>query len=249
MKKKTVFSVLLLCLLCTSCVTVPKTTKLSEFPLMYEEQISSILILPPMNETTAADAKEYYATTIQEPLTYSGYYVFPYPVTSEILQMEGIYDSELLMNTPLSKFREFFGADAVLFTRIKKWDMSYVVIDSNLTVSVECQLKSTSTNRVLWAYDGTVTVNLSGGGSSTGHILGDLIAKAITTAINSAMADYVPYARKANYLAISSLPYGKYHPQHTKDKQMEIIDQTPQPQEEAASESATTGESAVQASE
>jgi len=74
-----------------------------------------------MNETTAAEAKEYYATTLQESLTYSGYYVFPYPIASEILQIEGIYDSELLLNTPLFKFKDFFGADSALFTRIKKW--------------------------------------------------------------------------------------------------------------------------------
>ena len=71
-----------------------KTTKLTEFPLMYEENPVSILILPPMNESTAADAKEYYSTTIQEPLAFSGYYTFPYPITSDILKMEGIYDTE-----------------------------------------------------------------------------------------------------------------------------------------------------------
>ncbi|MCG8636791.1 MAG: DUF799 domain-containing protein [Desulfobacterales bacterium] len=226
MKKYTISVSFLLLFLCASCATVPKTTKYSEFPLMYEENVTSILILPPMNETTAADAKEYYATTIQEPLTYSGYYVFPYPVTSEILQMEGIYDSELLLNTPLFKFKEFFGADAVLFTRIKKWDLNYIIIDSNLTVAVECQLKSTSTNRVLWEYNGTVVVNLSGN-TSTGNPLADLVAKAVVAAISSAVVDYVPYARQANYKAISSLPYGRYHPQYTKDKNVEIIDQTP----------------------
>ena len=89
------------------------STKLAEFPLMYEERPASILILPPMNESTAADAKEYYSTTIQEPLAFTGYYTFSYPITSEILKMEGIYDTELLVNLPLSKFKEYFGADAV----------------------------------------------------------------------------------------------------------------------------------------
>ena len=201
------------------------STKLAKFPLMYEEKPASILILPPINESTAADAKEYYSTTIQEPLTFTGYYIFPYPITSEILKMEGIYDAELLVNLSLSKFREYFGADAVLFTTIKKWDLSYMVLASTLTVAIDCKLKSTKTNQILWEYTGTVVVDLSGG--NTGGGLVGLIVKAIVTAVNSAVADYVPHARRANYQALSSMPYGKYHPEHNKDQQVQFIDQTP----------------------
>jgi hypothetical protein len=202
------------------------STKLAEFPLMYEERPASILILPPMNESTAADAKEYYSTTIQEPLAFTGYYTFPYPITSEILKMEGIYDTELLVNLPVSKFKEYFGADAVLFTTIKKWDLSYVVLASTLTVSIDCKLKSTTSNQILWKYTGTVVVDLSGG--NTGGGLAGLIAKAIVAAVQSAIADYVPYARQANYRALSSMPYGKYHSEYNKDQQIQFIDQTPE---------------------
>lgn len=191
---------------------------------MYEEQPLVILILPPMNETTAADAKEYYSTTIQEPLAFTGYYTLPYPITSEILKMEGIYDSELLVNMPLPKFREYFGADAVLFTTIKKWDLSYMVIASSLTVSIDCVLKSTISDQILWKYCGTIVVDLSGGHSGGG--LAGLIVKAIVTAVSTAMADYVPYARQANYQALYTMPYGKYHLQHSKDQQVQFVDQT-----------------------
>ena len=218
-------------LMVSLCACIPKTTtKIQEFPGMYEEQPLSILILPPMNESTAADAKEYYSTTIQEPLAYTGYYTFPYPLTTELLKMEGIYDSELLRDIPLAKFKEYFGADAVLFTTIKKWDLCYIVIASNLTVSIDCSLKSTSTNQELWKYNGTIVVDLSGGNAGGG--IAGLIASAIVTAVNSAIADYVPYARQANYSALHSLPYGKYHPQHNKDQNMNFIDQTPETQNE-----------------
>ena len=200
-------------------------TKAEKFPLLYEEQPSAILILPPINETTAADAKEYYSTTIQEPLAFAGYYTLPYPITSDILKMEGVYDTELLLNTNLSKFREYFGADAVLYTIIKKWNLSYVIIASNLTIEIECILKSTLSDQILWEYTGTVVVDLSGG--NTGGGLAGLIAKVIVTALSSAMADYVPYARQANYHALSSIPHGKYHPQHNKDRNVEFIDQKP----------------------
>ena len=199
-------------------------TKADKFPLLYEESPASILILPPMNESTAAEAKDYYATTIQEPLSLSGYYVFPYEITTEILKMEGIYDTELMKDLPLQKFREYFGTDAVLFTTIKKWNLSYMVLAANLTVSVDCQLKSTKSNATIWQYNGTVVVDLSGG--NTGGGIAGLIVKAIVTAVSSAMADYVPHARRANYMALSTLPYGKYHSLHGKDREQQFIEQT-----------------------
>jgi len=225
-KKIPVLSILLSVAVMFAGCAPKATTKGEEFPLMYEETPLTILILPPMNESTAADAKQYYATTVQEVLSYWGYYVFPYEVTSDILKMEGIYDAELMRSVPLAKFREYFGADAVLFTTIKKWDLSYMVLASNLTVSIDEELKSTKTDQTLWSYNGTVVVDLSGG--DTGGGLAGLIAKAIITAASSAMADYVPYARQANYRALSSFPFGKYHPNFMTDQSMQFIDQTPE---------------------
>jgi hypothetical protein len=198
-------------------------TKSAKFPLMYEENPLSILVLPPINRSTASDAKEYYSTTIQEPLSLSGFYTFPYEVTSEILKMEGIYDSELLYNMPLSKFQEYFGADAVMFTTINKWDMSYLVLAAGLTVEITCEIKSTKSDQTLWKYTGTVYADLSGG--NTGGGIGGLVAKAIITAINSALADYVPYAKLANGIALSSIPTGPYHSLHAKDQESQIAEQ------------------------
>ena len=216
----------ILAILLLSACAPKMSTKLAEFPMMYEERPASILILPPINESTAADAKEYYSTTIQEPLAFAGYYTFPYPITSEILKMEGIYDTELLVNLPLSKFKEYFGADAVLFTTIKKWDLSYMILASTLTVSIDCKLKSTTSNQILWKYTGTVVVDLSGGNAGGG--LAGLIVKVVVAAVQSAVADYAPYARQANYRALTSMPYGKYHSEHNKDQQVQFIDQTPE---------------------
>lgn len=201
-------------------------TKGDKFPLLYEEAPASILILPPMNSSTAAEAKDYYATTIQEPLSFRGYYVFPYEITSDILKMEGIYDTELLKDAPVQKFREYFGSDAVLFTTIRKWDLSYMVLAANLTVSIDCELKSTRSNATLWRYTGTVVVDLSGGNMGGG--VAGLIAKAIVAAVSSAMADYVPHARTANYMALDTMPFGKYHDLHGKDRGQQFIDQSKQ---------------------
>lgn len=203
-------------------------TKGAEFPKMYEQQPRSILILPPMNESTDAEAKDYYMTTTEMPFALMGYYTFPTEMVSDIMKQEGVYDSETLYNMPLNKFYDYFGADTVLFTRIKKWDLSYMVIAAKLTIQIEAKIMSTKTSEELWTYVGTVVVDLGGGNSGGG--LGGLIASAIATAINSAAADYVQHAHTANRRIISTLPVGPYHQLYMKDQGMQFIDQTPEKQ-------------------
>jgi hypothetical protein len=231
MKIKLVTAFLLLAMVIILGGCVKQVTKQERFPSMYEEKPASILILPPMNESTAADAKEYYTTTIQEPLSLNGFYTFPVPVTNEILKMEGIYDTEMLYNAPLNKFKEYFGADAVLFTTIKKWDLVYLVLAGSLTVSFDSEIKSTTSNQTLWKYNGTVVVDLSGGGPVADPV--SLVLNVVVTAINCAAADYVQYAKIANYQSFAAMPAGKYHPRYLKDQEDIIIDQ--EPQKEAAS--------------
>ena len=202
-------------------------TKSTEFPKMYEEQPRSILILPPMNNSSDAEAKDYYMTTVEMPFALMGYYTFPAEMVSDIMKQEGVYDTELLYNMPVEKFYEYFGADTVLFTTINRWDVSYAVIASSLTVSITSKLVSTKTNEVLWHYTGTVHIDLSGNSNSGGDPLINLIANAIATAINTAAADYVDYAKQANNRIIYSLPAGPYNPMHMKDQNVEIVDQTP----------------------
>ncbi len=210
-----------LIVLLSGCVAPPTmVTKESEFPEVYKNKPRSLLIMPPMNLSTAADAKEHYATTIEMPLAFQGYYVFPYELTADVLKQQGIYDSERVYNIPLNKFYEYFGADAVLFTKILKWDTSYTVLSSSLTVSIDAEIRSTRNSQVLWDYNGTVVVDLSGGG-------GNGLAGLIATAINTAYADYTTYAKQANGKFIGSIPFGPYHPFYLKDQQMQIIDQDP----------------------
>ncbi len=201
-------------------------TKGTEFPKMYEQQPRSLLILPPMNESTDAEAKDYYMTTTEMPFALMGYYTFPTEMVSDIMKQEGVYDTEILYNMPLDKYYEYFGADTVLYTRIKKWDVSYMVLASKLTISIEAKIVSTKTSEELWKYTGTVVVDLGGG--DTGGGIGGLIAKAIVTAVNTAAADYVQHARTANQRIIYTLPFGPYHEMHMKDQDFQIIDQTPE---------------------
>jgi hypothetical protein len=190
--------------------------KYEAFPKMYNERPLAILVLPPINETTAADAKEYYSTTIAEPLSLSGYYVFPIEVISDILKNEGIYDTETLITTDPRKFKEYFGADGVMYIWIKKWNTTYYVVGGNVSVEILCLLKSTTSGESLWEYEGTVVQDTTASGSGGGLV--GLLVNVVATAIQTAATDYVPIAKRTNYMILQTIPLGKYHPKYDKDK-------------------------------
>ena len=208
-----------LVLLGTGCA--PTITKEEFAPKMYTEHPLSLLVLPPINKSTAADAKEYYIATIAEPFTNWGYYVFPMEVVGDILKQEGLFDTETMMNVPPQKFKEYFGADAVLYVTILKWNTSYLVIAGNVTVKLSCELRSTITGEVLWFYDDEFTVDTSGDSGGAGGLAG-LIVKAVSTAIETAATDYVPVAQKVNDKLVHAMPHGKYHARYLKDMDVKI---------------------------
>jgi hypothetical protein len=191
-------------------------TKQEFAPKMYDDHPLTIIILPPINKSTAADAKEYYVTTVAEPLTQRGYYVYPTEVVNDILQQEGLYDTETMLAMPPQKFREFFGADAVLYLTILEWNTSYMITSGSVTVKVAYELKSTRSGEVLWFYDDEVSVNTSGDSGNIGGWAG-LLTKVITTAVKTAATDYVPIAREANEKILLAIPFGKYHNQYNAD--------------------------------
>lgn len=196
-------------------------SKKEAYPDMYNKPPTSLLVLPPINQTTAADAKEYYATTIAQPLSYKGYYVFPIEVVSEVLKQEGIYETELLLNTPTSLFKEHFGADAVMFILINQWDTNYYVIGGNVTVGIGYILKDTETGDVIWQFSDKVVVDTTGQNHAGGLV--GLIAAAVETAVKTAMQDYVPVAQRVNLIALNCMPYGKYHPLCGQDGAQQVV--------------------------
>ena len=77
----------------SSCST-PKTLG-EQYPGMYEEKPLTIVIMPPINQTNHAEAKDYFYTTLYSPLCEKGYYVLSPYLTMELLQQESVYDAEL----------------------------------------------------------------------------------------------------------------------------------------------------------
>jgi len=195
-------------------------TKRDAYPSMYtDKKPVSMLVVPAINESTAADAADLLNVTVSQPFSNHGYYVLPVPLVADIFKREGIIEGTQVKGLPTSVFKKNFGADSVLFMTIENWDKHYAVVAGNVTVGIKYVLMSTTTNEILWSYDQKVVVDTSG---SSGNILVDLVATAISTAV----ADYVPVAAQVHLTAIESMPFGKYHPQSGSDGNMKSVNLT-----------------------
>lgn len=212
--KKAIFLSLSIILLLTSCGEMKNFTRGSNYPKMYEEKPTSILIMPPINKTVNVEAKEYFYTSLAVPLCEKGYYVISPFLAMETLKGESAYDSEMFLNSKLNKFHDVFGADAALFTTINRWEKS--TLGNTITVEIEYLLKSTTNDEILFDRKGTLTVDLSVN-SGSGGLLGALVDMA-ASAITTAATDKVVAARSCNIFSLRDLPDGKYRDTFEKDQ-------------------------------
>lgn len=191
-----------------------KTVSMGEqYAAMYDEKPMAIAIMPPINQTTHAEAKDYFYTTMYLPLCEKGYYVFSPYLTMEMFQQESAYDAEQFLEADLSTFRSVLGADAAMFTIIKSWNRNN--LGGTLTVEVEYILRSTKSGQTLYNREGKIKVDTSVGGGG-GGLLGSLV-NAVATAVNTATTDKVIAGRKCNAYVLTDLPAGKYSPYYEKD--------------------------------
>ncbi len=209
---KNIIILSLLVLLFSSCAE--KITKGMRYAKLYEEKPVSIVVMPPINQTSNVEAKEYFYTTMYAPLCEKGYYVFSPYMTMEMFQGESAYDSEMFIEGDLSAFKNTLNADAAMFTIIKSWKKN--ALGGTVTVGVEYILKSTITNEILYQREGLISVDtsISAGG---GGLLGMAISMA-ATAINTAVTEHVVAGRKCNVYVLSDMPVGKYDDNFGLDK-------------------------------
>jgi hypothetical protein len=176
----------------------------------------SILVLPPLNESTEVEGTYGYFSTVTQPIAERGYYVFPVEVVDQFLKQNGMPTAGEMHQVPLGKVVDIIGADAVLFVTLKQYGSKYVVLNSVTTVQVEAKLVDTRSAVILW--QGTGLATQSGNGS--GNLLANLIAAAITQAINSKTDRAHQVSRLANaqlfFPKDTGLPYGPYSPEFGK---------------------------------
>jgi hypothetical protein len=206
---------ILAALILTSCGSTG-LTRSSLYPKMYEEKPVTLLVMPPINNSANVDAKELLYTSISRPLAEAGYYVVSPTLALEILKQESAYDAELFIDRPLKPFRDFFGADAVVFSIIDSWAKQGLGINTKIRYII----KSTLTDETLFDRSCDLYLDLSvdsGKSSKDKGLLGVLVELA-AGALNTALTDQIEAARKANYFIFQDLPVGKYDDLYLKDQ-------------------------------
>ena len=174
----------------------------------------SILVLPPLNESTAVQGTYSYLSTVSQPLAELGYYVFPVAIVDQFLKENGMPTAGEMHQVPLAKAAEIFGADSILFVTLKQYGSKYQVLSSTTTVAAEAKLVDTRTGLLLWEGKGMAQQ----GSSGSGNIIADLVAAAVTQAINSKTDPGHQVSRLANQLMFTKkdagLPFGPYNPKY-----------------------------------
>lgn len=194
-------------------------TKRQAFPSMYDDGVKpvTIVVVPALNSSTAADAGELMMATVAQPFADNGYYVVPLPLVAQVFRDEGISDGAEMLNVPAEVLRDSFGADSVLYITIEKWETNYAVLAANVIVGLSYVLRSTQDDSVLWSYKTEMVVNT--GGNSTGFLLADIVK----TAVSTALTDYLPIAYQVNAAAVVTMPHGKYHPKVGQDGSEKVV--------------------------
>lgn len=206
----------------TSC-TVSISSNLTRgeaYAKVYEEKPVSILVMPPVNNTSNVEAKELLYTSISRNIAEAGYYVISPVMAMDVFKNESAYDAEYFIHSSLRKFKEYFGADAVVFAVIDKWAKEGFQIHTVVSYIV----KSTTTNEILFERSCDVTLNLMKNSGYNNGLAG-VLADVIVSAIDVATTEHIEAARYANHYVFDDLPYGKYSPLYLQDKELFSKDQ------------------------
>jgi hypothetical protein len=197
-----------------SCGMISTITRESQYAKMYEEKPITLLVMPPINNSTNVEAKDLLYTSISRPLVEAGYYVISPLLAMDVLKAESAYDSELFFDAPLTTFQNYFGADAVVFSIIDTWAKKGTGIETKIRYVI----KSAYSNEILFDRSCDLHLDLSIDSGANG-LLGALVDLA-ASAINTAATDHIKAARKANYYILSDIPRGKYSPDYMLDKEI-----------------------------
>ena len=211
--KRILYSFMLCCIV-TSCGMMSTVTRESQYAKMYEEKPITLLVMPPINNSTNVEAKDLLYTSISRPLVEAGYYVISPLLAMDVLKAESAYDSEMFFDASLTSFQNYFGADAVIFSLIDTWTKKGLGIETKIRYVI----KSAYTNEILFDRSCDLYLDLSIDSGNSG-LLGALVDLA-ASAINTAATDHIIAARKANYYILRDIPRGKYSPDHLLDKEI-----------------------------
>ena len=129
------------------CATKPPPYDYSAFQ---KAKPASLLVMPPVNESPDVKATPSTWAHATRPLAEAGYYVLPVTLVDETFRQNGLNTANEIQDVPYPKLRDFFGADAAVYLKVKKYGTSYAIVSSDTRVEVEGRIVDLRTGELLW---------------------------------------------------------------------------------------------------
>ena len=139
--------------LCSSLVLMTGcATKLPplDYTAFKQAKPASVLVLPPLNESADVKGTPSMWVNATRPLAEAGYYVFPATLVDETLRQNGIQTANDAHAISAAKLRDYFGADAAVYIKVKNYGTKYAVLASETIVQAEAKIVDLRTGAVLW---------------------------------------------------------------------------------------------------
>ncbi|MBF5014183.1 DUF799 domain-containing protein [Burkholderia pseudomultivorans] len=211
-------SVLSIAVLLSACA---QPVKRPDYTAFKKSQPRSILVLPPVNETSDVGATYGMLSQMTLPLAESGYYVVPVAVMDETFRQNGLTNAAEIQETPAAKLREIFGADAALYSKVSQYGTVYRILASATVVSASAKLVDLRTGDVLWQGSASAASDESGNNGG-GSLIGMLVTAAVKQVANTLMDQSHDVAAFTSSRLLTAGPpngllYGPHSPKYGTD--------------------------------
>ncbi|WP_250509718.1 DUF799 domain-containing protein [Caballeronia sp. GACF4] len=174
-----------LCLL-SACASTPQQTDYTAFR---NSKPRTILVLPPVNETSDIKATYGMLAQMTMPLAEAGYYVVPVAEMDETFKHNGLTTPTDIQNVAPAKLREIFGADAALYTTVTNYGTKFVVFDSRTVVTANAKLVDLRSGDELWKGSASANGKEVGVNVGVGYGLISAIAQSVVTQVAHTLTD------------------------------------------------------------
>ena len=192
----------------TGCAT--KAPPIDYAPFM-KAKPATLLVMPPVNESPEVNATPGVWSHATLPLSEAGYYVLPVTLVDETFRQNGVSSANDAQEVPLTKLRDFFGADAAVYMKIRKYGTTYFVLGSETRVEVEARIVDLRSGEMLW--QGKAAASSSEEQQqSQGGLVGLLVTAIVKQIVGTATDASYRYAGIANQRMLGAPRYNGVPP-------------------------------------
>jgi hypothetical protein len=157
-----------------------------DYSAFRQHQPKSILVLPPLNNTSDLRATYSVMSSTTLPLAEAGYYVFPVALVDQTFKENGLQNPGEMHQASTKKLNEIFGADAALYITITNYGATSALLGGDVVVTAQASLIDMRTGTALW--EGKASASDAEGRQNQNSLVG-LLVQGIINQIANSVAD------------------------------------------------------------